>query len=119
LTLSAVVTLTWFESSHQSDFSAVSECNLLMTTTHAEDRLARMFDDVKNSRERLGRILVPRMTLSTQDYVRRPQTADSLERYTLERFDEDFEAGNQATQHRAKLARAGALTINCVVDKVN
>jgi len=78
-----------------------------------------VFDDLENPCERLGRILVPRMTLTAQDYVRRAQTANSLERYALERFDEDLKAGNQAAEHRAKLARAGALTMDCVVDQVN
>ena len=34
-------------------------------------------------------------------------------------FGEDLKAGNQAAKHRAKLARAGALTIDCVIDQVN
>ena len=59
------------------------------------------------------------MTLPAQDYVRRPETANSLERHAVKRFSEDLKAGNQAAQHRANLARAGALTIDCVVDQVN
>jgi len=53
LTLRSVIAFARFESSHQSDFSAVSDRDLLVTTTHAEDWLARMFDDIENSRQRL------------------------------------------------------------------
>ena len=59
------------------------------------------------------------MTLPAQNYVRRAQAADSFERYAVKRFGEDLQAGNQPAQHRAKLARAGALTIDSVVDQVN
>ena len=59
------------------------------------------------------------MTLTTKNDVRWTQTANAFERNVLEWFDEDFEAGNQTAQHRANLARACALTIDCVVDQVN
>ena len=59
------------------------------------------------------------MTLTTENYVRWTKTANALERYVLEWFDEDLEAGNQTPKHRANLPRARALTINCVVDEVN
>ena len=59
------------------------------------------------------------MTLTTQDYVRGAQAANAFERNVLEWFDEDLEAGNQTTKHRANLAWACALTIDCVVDQVN
>ena len=59
------------------------------------------------------------MTLTTQDDVRWTQTANAFERNVLEWFDEDFEAGNQTAKHRANLAWAYALTIDCVVDQVN
>ena len=51
LTLCAVVAFARFESSHQSDFSTISDRDLLVTTTNPEDRLARVFDDFKNSGE--------------------------------------------------------------------
>src|SRR2546423_1653112 len=94
LTFGAFVTFAGFESLHQSHFCAVSQCDLLMTTTNAENRLARLLDYFKNSGERLRRVLIPRMTLSAQDDVRRAQTANSLERYAVERFSEDLDAGN-------------------------
>ena len=59
------------------------------------------------------------MALAAQNDVRRAQTSNSLERYAVKRFREDLQAGNQAAKHRAKLARARALTIDCVVDEVN
>jgi len=59
------------------------------------------------------------MTLTTQDDVRRAQTANPFERDILEWFDEDLEAGNQTAKHRANLAWACTLTIDCVVDEVN
>ena len=59
------------------------------------------------------------MTLAAQDDVRWTQAANAFERNVLEWFDEDFEAGNQTTKHRANLAWACALTIDCVVDQVN
>ena len=59
------------------------------------------------------------MTLTTQNDVRRTQTADPFERDMVKWFSEDFEAGNQSAEHRAELARAGALTIDGVVDEVN
>ena len=59
------------------------------------------------------------MTLPTENYVRRLETADSLERNGVKRFGEDLETGNQTTKHPANLAWARALTINCVVDQVN
>lgn len=59
------------------------------------------------------------MALSTQNDVRRPQAADSFERHVVKRFREDFEAGNQTTQHRPQLARAVTLTVDCVVYQVN
>ena len=90
-----------------------------MTTTNTEDRLARLLDHGKNSGERLRRILIPRMTLPTENDVRGPQAANSLERHVLKGFDEDLEAGNQTAKHRANLAWACALTIDCVVDQVN
>jgi hypothetical protein len=37
----------------------------------------------------------------------------------MKRFCEDLQAGNQAAKHRAKLARAGALAIDCVVYQIN
>ena len=119
LTFGSVIAFAGFESSHQSDFSAISDRNLLVTTTHAEDGLACTFDDVENSGQRLRRILIPRMTLPTENDVRRAQTAHSLERHVLERLNEDLEAGNQTPKHRAKLAWACALTIDSVVDEVN
>jgi len=119
LSLRAFVPLARLESLHQSDFRAVSQRNLLVTTTNPENRLACVFNDLENSSQRLWRVLVPRMTLSTQDDVRRPQAANSLERYGVKRFGEDLQPGDQAAQHRAKLARAGALAIDCVVDEVN
>src|SRR5204863_7683934 len=94
LTLRAFVTFAGFESLHQSHLRAVSQCDLLMATTNAENRLARLLDYFKNSGERLRRVLIPRMTLSAQDDVRRAQTANSLERYAVERFCEDLDAGN-------------------------
>ena len=59
------------------------------------------------------------MTLTAQDDVRWTQTANALKRYILEWFDEDLETGNQTAKHRANLAWACALTIDCVVDEVN
>jgi hypothetical protein len=59
------------------------------------------------------------MTLAAQNDVRRTQTANAFERNILEWFDEDLEAGNQTTKHRANLAWASALTIDGVVDEVN
>ena len=59
------------------------------------------------------------MTLTTQDYVRWTKTANALERDVLEWLDEDFETGNQTAKHRANLAWAYALSVNCVVDQVN
>ena len=56
------------------------------------------------------------MTLTAQDYVRGTKTANTLERYVVEWFDEDLESGNQTAQHRANLAWAYSLTIDCVVD---
>src|SRR6185369_14039650 len=44
LTLGAVVAFARFESSHQSNLRAVSDRNLLMTTTNTEYRLARLLD---------------------------------------------------------------------------
>ena len=45
LTLSAVVAFPRFESSHQSNFRAISDRDLLMATTNTEDRLACLLDD--------------------------------------------------------------------------
>ena len=59
------------------------------------------------------------MTLPAENDVRGPQASNSLERYAVKRFREDLQAGNQAAKHGAKLAWAGALTIDCVVDQVN
>ena len=59
------------------------------------------------------------MTLATQDDVRWTQTANAFERDVLKWFDEDLEAGNQTAKHRANLAGAHALAIDCVVDEVN
>ena len=59
------------------------------------------------------------MTLTTQNDVRRPQTADAFQRDSVKRFREDLEPGNQTAKHRANLAWACALTIHSVVDQVN
>ena len=90
-----------------------------MTATHTEDRLACVFDYFKHSRQRLRRVFVPGVTLTAEDYVRRAQAADPLQRYAVKRLSKDLKTGNQTTQHRANLAWAGALSIDCVVDQVN
>ena len=59
------------------------------------------------------------MTLTAKNYVRRSQAANPFERHVVKRFREDLEAGDQTTEHGANLARAGALSIDCVVDQVN
>ena len=59
------------------------------------------------------------MTLAAQDYVRGTKTANTLERYVVEWFDEDLDPGYQTAKHRTNLAWAYALTIDCVVDQVN
>src|SRR6266513_1299971 len=80
LTFVAFVTLAGFESLHRLHFRPVSHCELVMTTTDAQDRLACVLDDFKNSPERRRRVLIPRMTPPTQDDERRAQTANSFER---------------------------------------
>jgi len=59
------------------------------------------------------------MTLSTQNDVRRLETADSFERNGVKRFGEDFKARNQTAQHRANLPRTVAVSIDSVVDEIN
>ena len=59
------------------------------------------------------------MTLAAENDVRRSQAANSFERDVMKWLDEDLEPGNQTAEHRANLARACALTIDCVVDEVN
>src|SRR4051794_38237539 len=90
-----------------------------MTSANAEDWLTRLFDDREDAGQRLRRVHLPWMTLTAENYVRWTKTANAFERYVLEWFDEDLEAGNQTPKHRANLPRARALTINCVVDQVN
>src|ERR1043165_504422 len=119
LALRARVTFTRFEPLHQPDLRPVRECNLLVPATHAEYRLTRPLDHLKHASQRFRRVLIPRMTLSTQDDVRRLETADSLERNGMKRFGEDLEIGNQTAQHRANLSRAVAVSIDGVVDEVN
>ena len=119
LAFRALVTFTRFEPFHQPNFRTVSQRNLLVPTTNTQNRLARLFDNVKHSRQRLRRVLVPRMTLPTENNVRRLQTAHAFERHAVKRFGEDLQAGNQTAEHRANLARAGALSIDRVVDEIN
>jgi hypothetical protein len=119
LALRAFVTFAGLEPFHQPDLRTVSERDLLVPTADAQNRLARPLDHVKHSRQRLRRVLVPRMALSTQNDVRRLETADSLQRDAVKRFGEDLQTRNQTSEHRANLSRAGALAVNRVVDEVN
>ena len=91
----------------------------LLGDSHAEHWLARTFDHVEHTCERFRRVVLPRMTLATENDVRRPQAANSFKRHVVKWFGEDLEAGNQTSKHRANLARARALSIDCVVDQVN
>src|SRR5678810_198320 len=96
----------------RDSFSTVSNRDLLMTTTHTENGLARLFDHIEDSGQRPRRILIPRMTLPAENDARRTQAANSLQRHVLKWLDEDFELGNQTAKHRANLAWAYALTID-------
>ena len=69
--------------------------------------------------QRLGRVHLPRMTLTTQDDVRRLQTANSFERDVMEWLDEDFEPRNQSAENSPNFARARSLTIDGVVDEID
>ncbi len=118
-TFGALITFTRFESFHQANLRTVCKRDLLMATADSENRLTCLLDDIEHSRQRLRSVLLPRMTLATQNDVRGFQAADTLERNAVKRLGEDLQTGNQTTQHRPNLTRAGALTVNCVVDEVN
>jgi len=90
-----------------------------MTATDTQNRPARFPDHIEDTCQIARLILVPWMTLSTENDVRRAQAAHSLKRPVLKGLNEDLEAGNQTSQHRADLAWACALTIDSVVDEVN
>jgi len=90
-----------------------------MTPTDSENRLACVFDHVEYSSQRFRRVIVPGVALSAQNDVGGTKTTDPFERNAVKWFGEDFEAGNQSTQHRAQLARARTLTIDRVVYQVN
>ena len=90
-----------------------------MPTTQTKNRLARLLDHGIHAGQRFRGIHLPGMTLSAENYVRRTKTANSLERNLMEWLDKNFEFRDQTTKHRANLARACALTINCVVDQID
>ena len=119
LTFRAVVTFARLESSHQSNLRAISQRDLLMTTANAEDRLTRLLDHSKHTRQRLRRVHLPRMTLSAQNDVRGTKAANSFERNVVKWLDEDFESGNQSAENSPNFARARSLTVDRVVDEIN
>ena len=59
------------------------------------------------------------MTLTAQDDVRRPETANSFQRDVMEWLDEDFEPGNQPSENGPNFARARPLAIDGVVDEID
>ena len=59
------------------------------------------------------------MTLATENDVRWAQTANSLERNSVEWLDEDFEPGNKSTENGANFARARPLAVYRVVYEIN
>ena len=59
------------------------------------------------------------MALATQDDVRRPEFANPGGGNDMERLYQDFQAGAHPAQRRAQFPRAGPLTVDCVVDKIN
>src|ERR1044072_3492079 len=77
LTLRTRVAFSRFEPVHQPNLRSIRQRDLLIPATHTEDRLARLFDHVKDAGQRLARVVVPGMTLSAQDYVRRFELANS------------------------------------------
>ena len=90
-----------------------------MTTADAEYRLTRLLDHRKHTRQRLGRVHLPRMTLATQNNVRWTKAANALERNVVKRFDEDLESGNQSAENSPDFARACSLAVDRVVYEID
>ena len=79
LAFRAFVPFTWFKTFHQANFRSIRERYLLMSAADAKNRLACTLDDFKHACKGFGRILIPGMTLSTQNYVRWSQTTNAFE----------------------------------------
>lgn len=90
-----------------------------MTTTDAEDWLARLFDNSENARQRLRCVPLPRMTLAAEDDVGWTQTSNAFERNVMEWLDQDFETGNQSAKNSPDFTRARSLAIDRVVYEIN
>ena len=88
----------------------------LLAAADAEDWLRCGANHMKGSSQRFDRILVPGMTLATEDDVRRTECLNEFRRDVRKWLSYNPQVGLDPLQGRANLARARALAFDGVVD---
>ena len=116
LALGSFIAVSRSQPSHEGDGSPKRQRQLLVTATYPQDRLRGPVENFEDSGERLRRIALPRVALSAQDNVGRVEILDAIECDFRKRFSEDFKVGSHPFEGASKFARAGSLTIDCIVD---
>src|SRR5258705_9349403 len=117
--LRACISFARLKPTHQIDKRAVSQGDLLVSSTNAEHRLRCFLDHFNNASQRFRSVSVPGMTLATQNDVRRTKRLYAFQRDGVIRLGEYFHPFMHATEYGSAFARARALTLKRIIDEVD